>query len=117
MSAPDTADSSPEVYRGHVPNVEVSRCGDWLSDPRDADCPGDENGCTRCRNEPRPPFDCLGHYDLYCISEEPLTQKEIEEWLEMPHPTTISHGQFIRDYGRCPEQCEPAKQLSLLEET
>lgn len=103
MSAPDTADSSrTEVYRGHVPTVEVSRCGWWV----DGMCGGDETGCND--------EECM----TACRRADPVEDLDVtlEEWMAFPFPTEISHGQFLRDYDRCPKQCQPAEQLTLLDE-
>lgn len=30
-----------------------------------------------------------------------------------PQRRELTHAQFLRDYGRCPDQCRPAVQLDL----
>lgn len=103
----------------HIEKVTVSRCGDWLADL----CPGDEHGCTRCNDpsEPSGGFETLADYDLYCdkgrVDPDDWTEQQLRAWHDKPHPTEISHGQFLRDYGRCPQGCKVAEQLTIAART
>lgn len=74
----------------HVETVQVWRCGYYR-------CAGTESGCTNpeCREARR------------------VLDDEAEDW----HPVeTISHAEFLRDFGRCPtgpRGCRVAEQLTL----
>lgn len=106
---------------GHVEEVTVSRCGDWMYADGEVDCPGNERGCTRCHEkDPYRPYLKRYEADLLNIYGQDKYGAKIpagveREWADQPHPNTISHAQFLRDYGRCPDGCEVAKQLPLLE--
>lgn len=85
---------------GHVEAVTVSRCGWW----REGRCAGDETGCD----------DDL--CEQMCRRADPVEEMDgvtLEEWVDFPHPTEISHAEFLRQYGRCPEDCRPAEQLEI----
>lgn len=83
----------------HVATVQVWRCGCWL-DP-DTSCRGTEHGCA----------------DPTCSRERDF----LGDWLnENGEPlrciATLTHAEFLRDYGRCPtgpRGCRVAEQLTL----
>lgn len=97
---------------GHVEKVTVSRCGDWFHAEEDEHpgCPGDERGCSRCEESSPAPGKSWAEFDADQID---LEGEEREEWLDQPHPVELTHGEFIRQYGRCPDGCEVAEQLDI----
>lgn len=96
---------------GHVDTVTISRCGWWPDN-----CEGDEGGCSFCTATDGEgslmagPFESLAARDADIAD---LEGEELEEWMEQPHPTELTHAEFIRQYRRCPDACEVAEQLDI----
>lgn len=97
---------------GHVETVTVSQCGWWI----EGRCDGDETGCSYCTSTDGEgsllagPFETLAARDADTAG---LEGEELEGWLEKPHPTKLTHGEFLRQYDRCPDGCEVAQQLDM----
>lgn len=107
----------------HATTVTVHRCGYWLDEKGFGGC-GNERDCRKCDQFWR---------DLDWGIREGIIEDELgpdcdaedlalassDSWPEeISKPTAeISHADFVRQYGRCPDTCCVAEQLDWTERT
>ena len=94
------AASNCAAANGHIRTITVYRCGWW--DDEFGEC-GDENGCRECETWWRddPEFRRMMCELDYGKGDWPTVE--------------LTHGEYIRDYGRCPSTCRVAEQGKLWE--